>query len=223
MTDSAGGAPRPKITYATLRADNEELHAAFEAGVDAARARLGQPSTPTSSAGRRGRARATFELRSPIDRDILVGRFARGTRRGRARRHRRRACGAAGLAGPRLGGPHRDPPPRRRPHQRAPHGVRRPDVHRGRQEPHRVARARSRRAPTCCATTPRPPRRTTSTSGPWTTSATRPRTPARSCGRTASSASSRPSTSPWPSRPVRRARPCWPATPASSSPPAPVP
>ena len=37
MTD----APRTKITYATLRADNEELHAAFEAAVVAARARLG--------------------------------------------------------------------------------------------------------------------------------------------------------------------------------------
>ena len=33
--------PRLKITYATLRADNEELHALYEAGLERARARLG--------------------------------------------------------------------------------------------------------------------------------------------------------------------------------------
>ena len=37
-TDSA---PRIKITYATLRADNEELHAGFEAAVAEARRELG--------------------------------------------------------------------------------------------------------------------------------------------------------------------------------------
>ena len=38
MTTSA---PRPKITYATLRNDNEELHALYDAGLEKARARLG--------------------------------------------------------------------------------------------------------------------------------------------------------------------------------------
>ena len=33
--------PRIKITYATLRADNEELQALYEAGIEKARARLG--------------------------------------------------------------------------------------------------------------------------------------------------------------------------------------
>ncbi|MEA2025908.1 MAG: aldehyde dehydrogenase family protein [Chloroflexota bacterium] len=78
MTDSSG-APRIKITYATLRADNEELHAAFEEGVVAARARLGQ-SHANIIDGEERAGESEFELRSPIDQDILVGRFARGTR-----------------------------------------------------------------------------------------------------------------------------------------------
>jgi len=75
MTD----APRIKITYATLRADNEELHAAFEAGLEAARARLGQ-SHANIIGGQERAGESEFELRSPIDQDILVGRFAKGTR-----------------------------------------------------------------------------------------------------------------------------------------------
>lgn len=75
MTD----APRTKITYATLRADNEELHAAFEAAVEAARARLGG-GHPNIIDGKERAGDGEFELRSPIDQDILVGRFARGTR-----------------------------------------------------------------------------------------------------------------------------------------------
>jgi 1-pyrroline-5-carboxylate dehydrogenase len=78
MTDGAGAA-RPKITYATLRADNEELHAAFEAGIGAARARLGQEH-PNIIGGVERPGEGTFELRSPIDQDIVVGHFARGSR-----------------------------------------------------------------------------------------------------------------------------------------------
>jgi 1-pyrroline-5-carboxylate dehydrogenase len=70
---------RTKITYATLRADNEDLHAAFEDGVLAARARLGQ-SHANVIAGQERAGDGEFELRSPIDTDLLVGRFARGTR-----------------------------------------------------------------------------------------------------------------------------------------------
>ena len=72
-------APRPKITYATLRNDNEELHALYDAGIEKARARLGAfHQNWVGGAGRDGQG--TFELRSPIDREILVGTFARGTR-----------------------------------------------------------------------------------------------------------------------------------------------
>ena len=71
--------PRLKITYATLRADNEELHALYEAGVERARARLGQYHA-NFVAGRERDGDGAFEVRSPIDRDILVGTFARGTR-----------------------------------------------------------------------------------------------------------------------------------------------
>jgi 1-pyrroline-5-carboxylate dehydrogenase len=71
--------PRLKITYATLRADNEELHALYEAGVERARARLGQYH-PNVIGGRDRDGEGAFEVRSPIDRDILVGTFARGTR-----------------------------------------------------------------------------------------------------------------------------------------------
>jgi len=72
-------APRPKITYATLRNDNEELHALYDAGIERARARLGaHHQNWIAGAGRDGEG--AFELRSPIDREILVGTFARGTR-----------------------------------------------------------------------------------------------------------------------------------------------
>jgi 1-pyrroline-5-carboxylate dehydrogenase len=72
-------APRHKITYATLRNDNEELHAQYDAGIEQARARLG--SHNQNWIGGRGRdGDRAFELHSPINRDILLGTFARGTR-----------------------------------------------------------------------------------------------------------------------------------------------
>ncbi|HEV8489384.1 MAG TPA: aldehyde dehydrogenase family protein [Candidatus Limnocylindrales bacterium] len=71
--------PRLKITYATLRADNEELHALYEAGLDKARAGLGGHH-PNVVGGRERSGDERFEVRSPIDRDILVGTFAGGTR-----------------------------------------------------------------------------------------------------------------------------------------------
>ena len=71
-------APRIKITYATLRADNEDLHTQFEAGASAARALLGgYHRNYVAGAWRDGDG--TFEVRSPIDTDILVGTFASGT------------------------------------------------------------------------------------------------------------------------------------------------
>jgi 1-pyrroline-5-carboxylate dehydrogenase len=71
--------PRLKITYATLRADNEELHRLYEAGLEQAKARLGGEHRNIVECRERD-GEGTFELRSPIDRDIVVGTFARGTR-----------------------------------------------------------------------------------------------------------------------------------------------
>jgi 1-pyrroline-5-carboxylate dehydrogenase len=70
--------PRIKITYATLRADNEELHRAYEAGVEFARPALGGEHLNFIEGDWR-EGDGMFELRSPIDTDIVVGRFAKAT------------------------------------------------------------------------------------------------------------------------------------------------
>ena len=70
--------PRIKVTYATLRADNEELHSAFEEAADDARSKLGgYHRNYVDGAWRDGVG--TFEARSPIDSEILLGTFASGT------------------------------------------------------------------------------------------------------------------------------------------------
>ena len=71
--------PRLKITYATLRNDNEELHAQFDAGVAKVRSMLGQPhQNYVGGAWRDGDG--TFEKRTPIDGSVM-GTFARGSRK----------------------------------------------------------------------------------------------------------------------------------------------
>ena len=71
--------PRIKITYATLRNDNEELHKLYERGLENARLLLdGHHLNLVGGAWRVGDGE--FEKRSPINGQI-VGRFARGTRR----------------------------------------------------------------------------------------------------------------------------------------------
>ncbi|MBI2777653.1 MAG: aldehyde dehydrogenase family protein [Chloroflexi bacterium] len=73
--------PRIKITYATLRNDNEELHELYEAGVKASEAGLGADHR-NYVGGRWVEGRAgTFEARSPIDSSIFLGTFAKGDRR----------------------------------------------------------------------------------------------------------------------------------------------
>jgi len=73
-------AQRIKITYATLRADNEELHALYETGLEKAKGRLGAYHRNFIDGAERD-GDGTFEVRSPIDSEILVGTFARGTRK----------------------------------------------------------------------------------------------------------------------------------------------
>ncbi|CAN5474658.1 L-glutamate gamma-semialdehyde dehydrogenase [soil metagenome] len=69
---------RFRVTYATMSADNEALHAGFDAGMAEARTELGADHTFTiDGAARTGGG--WFEERSPIDRDVLVGRYAQAT------------------------------------------------------------------------------------------------------------------------------------------------
>ena len=70
--------PRVKVTYATLRADNEELHAGFEEAATKVRGELGAYHQNFIDGTRRDGV-STFEARSPIDTDILLGTFATGT------------------------------------------------------------------------------------------------------------------------------------------------
>ena len=77
MTDAAT-APRIKITYATLRNDNDQLHGEFEAGLERARALLGANHRNVVGGVERD-GDGTFEKRTPID-GSPMGTFARGTR-----------------------------------------------------------------------------------------------------------------------------------------------
>ena len=70
--------PRIKVTYATLRADNEDLHSGFEEALTRVRAGLGGHHQ-NYIGGQWRDADSSFEVRSPIDRDVLLGTFATGT------------------------------------------------------------------------------------------------------------------------------------------------
>ncbi len=72
--------PRIKITYATLRNDNEELHRLYEAGVQASEAGFGTYHRNYLNGAWVDGSAGTFELRTPIDTDVLVGTFAKGDR-----------------------------------------------------------------------------------------------------------------------------------------------
>jgi 1-pyrroline-5-carboxylate dehydrogenase len=71
--------PRFKITYATLRNDNEELHAAYEAGLEEAKRELGGHHRNFID-GLEREAQAETTVASPIDRDLILGHFAKGSR-----------------------------------------------------------------------------------------------------------------------------------------------
>jgi 1-pyrroline-5-carboxylate dehydrogenase len=67
----------PKITYTTL-GSSEEFHAAFEAAVEEARRSFGA-LWPASIAGRPSRSSRIAEVRSPIDRRMLLARVEQAT------------------------------------------------------------------------------------------------------------------------------------------------
>jgi 1-pyrroline-5-carboxylate dehydrogenase len=69
-----------RVTYATLSADNEELHAAYDRGIVTARTWLGGDHPFVVDGERRtGAPGAALEERSPADRDLVIGSFATAT------------------------------------------------------------------------------------------------------------------------------------------------
>ena len=72
--------PRLKITYATLRADNEELHRLYEDGLTEAKRELGK-SHSNFVGGKERAGDGEFEVKSPIDRNLVLGSFAKGSRK----------------------------------------------------------------------------------------------------------------------------------------------
>lgn len=69
-----------KITYATMSADNEELNTAYEAAVVDVQPRLGQTHGIIVN-GEERTDREMYDELSPLDSDILVGRYAQATER----------------------------------------------------------------------------------------------------------------------------------------------
>ncbi len=67
-----------KITYATMSTDNAELNQAYEAGVEVARGWL-DGDHPFYVNGEARISDDRLEERSPIDSNIVIGRFSRGT------------------------------------------------------------------------------------------------------------------------------------------------
>lgn len=67
-----------RITYATMSADNEELNNAYEKAVAEAEDRLGKTYGVVVN-GQSRTDRDTYEERSPIDNDIVVGHYAQAT------------------------------------------------------------------------------------------------------------------------------------------------
>ena len=68
-----------KVTYATLSATNPELHQAFDEAVERVKGGFGA-NYPMFINGEKRWADQTFEDRSPINGDWLLGTFQKGTR-----------------------------------------------------------------------------------------------------------------------------------------------
>lgn len=67
-----------KITYATMSADNEELNRSYDEAVERVMGTLGRDH-PFVVNGEERWGEGLYEERSPIDSDIIVGRYAQGT------------------------------------------------------------------------------------------------------------------------------------------------
>jgi 1-pyrroline-5-carboxylate dehydrogenase len=71
-------APAYKLTYSTMFNPPDELHRQFEQALSRVRGGFGR-THPMWIDGAARTAASTFELRSPIDRDCLLGHFQQGT------------------------------------------------------------------------------------------------------------------------------------------------
>ena len=69
---------RFRVTYATLSADNDDLHAAYEQGLQAARSWFGS-TLPVYVDGESRTTGETFEVRSPVDTSIVLCRVHSAT------------------------------------------------------------------------------------------------------------------------------------------------
>ena len=64
-----------RITYATMSADNEELQSAYDAAAERARAELGK-NYPVVVNGEERWTDEKYDEPSPIDQDLIIGRFS---------------------------------------------------------------------------------------------------------------------------------------------------
>src|SRR5947209_5578280 len=60
-----------RVTYATMSADNEDLHKAYDEGIQQAKAELGK-TIPVVVNGQERPGEGTYELNSPIDGTLLA-------------------------------------------------------------------------------------------------------------------------------------------------------
>lgn len=68
-----------RVTYATMSADNEEMHKSYEKGIETAKSMLGRRH-PFYVNGEAREGEGYREERSPIDKDVVIGEFAQATR-----------------------------------------------------------------------------------------------------------------------------------------------
>ena len=68
-----------RVTYATMKADDENLQQAYDEGIETAKSWLGQKH-PFYVNGEAREGENWFEERSPIDRDVVIGQFAQASR-----------------------------------------------------------------------------------------------------------------------------------------------
>jgi 1-pyrroline-5-carboxylate dehydrogenase len=68
-----------RVTYATMSADNEEMHKAYDEGIERAKAQLGK-TVPVVVNGEERPGEGTYELRSPIDRELVLANISMATK-----------------------------------------------------------------------------------------------------------------------------------------------